>query len=189
MIHILDRTFARYITNEQIQENIEVLATQLNQDYAGKHPVMICILNGAFVFAADLTRKLSFQPEIIFARYASYDGMRTTGNVRELIGLTVNIQARDVILVEDIVDTGTTLYHVIPQILERGASTVRIAALLQKPSKLRAPIRVDYCAFSIPDEFIVGYGLDYNGMGRNYKDIYIAADQSPHNNKNTTHKQ
>lgn len=176
MIHILDRDFELSIPNETIQEKVKALAERLNEDYAGKNPVMVCILNGAFMFAADLVRNLNFQPEILFARFSSYEGMSSTGKVRELIGVNANLQARDVIIVEDIVDTGTTMYHLLPQFQSKGAKSVKIATFLQKPECLAVPLRVDYCAMEIPNEFIVGYGLDYNGMGRNYKDIYTVVE-------------
>ena len=176
MIRILDRNFELSIPHETIQEKVKELAQQLNKDYEGKNPVMVCILNGAFVFAADLVRHLTFQPEIIFARFSSYDGMVSTGVVKELLGVSANLLARDVIIVEDIVDTGTSMYSILPKFHNKGAKTVKIATLLQKPECLKVPLRVDYCAIQIPNDFIVGYGLDYNGMGRNYKDIYRVVD-------------
>ena len=172
MIKILDRKFELSITNDVIQEKVKALAEKLNKDYADKNPVMVCILNGAFMFAADLVRYLNFQPEILFAKFSSYEGMTSTGRVRELIGVNANIQARDVIIVEDIVDTGTTMYNLLPQFLSKGAKTVKIATFLQKPECLTVPLKVDYCAMEIPNDFIVGYGLDYNDMGRSLKDIY-----------------
>lgn len=174
MIRILDRDFQLTIPHEVIQEKVRSVAQRLNADYAGKHPVMIGILNGAFVFAADLVRYLDFQPEIVFARFSSYEGMSSTGKVRELLGVTANIQARDVLIVEDIVDSGTTMYHLLPQILAKGASSAKIVTFLQKPDCLTVPLKVDYCAMEVPNDFIVGYGLDYNGIGRNYRDIYTA---------------
>lgn len=172
MIRILDRNFELSIPHETIQEKVKVLAQQLNKDYEGKKPVMVCILNGAFVFAADLVRHLNFQPEIVFARFSSYDGMATTGIVKEHLAVDANLSDRDVLIVEDIVDTGITLYNILPKFQEKGAKTVKIVSFLQKPESLKVPLKVDYCAIQIPNEFIVGYGLDYNGMGRNYKDIY-----------------
>lgn len=176
MIRILDREFEKTIPQEEIQRRVKELAARLNRDYEGKNPVMVCILNGAFIFAADLVRELTFQPEIIFAKFSSYDGMKTTGVVRELIGVNANLQARDVIIVEDIVDTGKTMYDVLPMFMSKGCKSVRIACLLQKPDCLTVPLKVDYCAMEIPDDFIVGYGLDYNGMGRNYSDIYTVVE-------------
>ena len=176
MIRILDRNFELSITHETIQEKVKELAQQLNKDYEGKNPVMVCILNGAFIFAADLVRHLTFQPEIIFARFSSYDGMVSTGVVKELLGVNANLLARDVIIVEDIVDTGTSMYNILPKFQDKGAKTVKIATFLQKPESLKVPLKVDYCAIQIPNDFIVGYGLDYNGMGRNYRDIYKVVD-------------
>ena len=176
MIRILDRNFELSIPHETIQEKVKELAQQLNKDYEGKNPVMVCILNGAFVFAADLVRHLTFQPEIVFARFSSYDGMVSTGVVKELLGVNANLLARDVIIVEDIVDTGTSMYSILPKFHDKGAKTVKIATLLQKPECLKVPLKVDYCAIQIPNDFIVGYGLDYNGMGRNYRDIYKVVD-------------
>jgi hypoxanthine phosphoribosyltransferase len=176
MIRILDRQFELTYSHEFLQEKVKELADRLNADYEGKNPVMVCILNGAFIFAADLVRNLTFQPEIHFAKFSSYDGMHTTGKVKELIGIAANLQARDVIIVEDIVDTGTTMYNVMPQFLAKGAKSVKIATFLQKPDCLAVPLKVDYVALEIPNEFIVGYGLDYNGMGRNYRDIYTVVE-------------
>lgn len=172
-IHILDRDFEVFITDDVIQEKVKAVAERLNKDYAGKNPVMVCILNGAFVFASDLVRYITtFQPEILFARFASYDGVKTTGTVRELMGVSANLAGRDVIIVEDIVDTGITMKNVIPLFKGRGAENIAICAFLVKPGKLQVDLKVDYPAMEIPNDFIVGYGLDYNGIGRNYRDIY-----------------
>lgn len=172
-IHILDRDFALSISSEIIQEKVKVVADKLNKDYAGKNPVMVCILNGAFVFAADLVRYINtFQPEILFVRFASYDGVKSTGNVRELMGLNANLEGRDVIIVEDIVDTGTTMKNILPLFESKGASNIAICSFLLKPDKFKVDLNIDYVAMEIPNDFIVGYGLDYNGFGRNYRDIY-----------------
>ena len=177
-IKILDRTFHLSIPHETIQEKVKEVANRLNNDFEGKNPAMVCILNGAYMFAADLSRHLTFQPEIIFARFSSYEGMDTTGKVRELMGVTVNLHGRDVIIVEDIVDTGLTMHNVLPQFFAKGAKSVKICSFLQKPEKLQVDLKVDYVAIEIPNEFIVGYGLDYNGMGRNYKDIYTVVEDN-----------
>jgi hypoxanthine phosphoribosyltransferase len=174
-IHILDKDFKVSIKNETIQERVNALAERINQDYKGKNPIIICILNGAFMFAADLVRYLTFQPEILFARFSSYEGTETTGQVKEVMGITTSLAGRDVIIVEDIVDTGITMYNVLPLMRQKGASSIKIACLLQKPEKLQVDLAVDYCAMEIPNDFIVGYGLDYDGFGRNYKDIYSLA--------------
>ena len=174
-IRILDKDFEVSLKNETIQEKVKALSERINHDYEGKNPIMICILNGAFMFAADLVRYLSFQPEIVFARFASYEGTETTGKVTEVMGVTTSLAGRDVIVVEDIVDTGITMYNVLPLLRNKGASSIKIACLLQKPEKLQVDLTVDYCALEIPNDFIVGYGLDYDGFGRNYKDIYTLA--------------
>ncbi len=174
-IRILDKEFVVSMKNETIQEKVKALAERINHDYEGKNPIMICILNGAFMFAADLVRYLNFQPEIVFARFASYEGTETTGKVTEVMGVTTSLAGRDVIIVEDIVDTGITMYNVLPLIRNKEAASIKIACLLQKPDKLQVDLTVDYCAMEIPNDFIVGYGLDYDGFGRNYKDIYTLA--------------
>ncbi len=176
MITILDKNFELSIPADVIQEKVKAVAERLNKDYEGKNPAMVCILNGAYMFAADLSRYLTFQPEIIFAKFSSYDGMKSTGNVKELVGVTASLHGRDVIIVEDIVDTGTTMHSILPQFWAREASSVKICTFLQKPDKLEVDLKVDYCALEIPNDFIVGYGLDYNGMGRNYKDIYTVVE-------------
>ena len=121
-------------------------------------------------------RHLTFDHEIQFVKYSSYDGMDTTGDVKELIGLSIDIKDRDVIVVEDIIDTGTTMYNILPKLKEKGVKSVEIAVLLMKPGKLQVPLDVKYCAMEIPNEFIVGYGLDYDGVGRNYKSIYVVKE-------------
>lgn len=176
MIQILDKQFYLFITREQIDRDITAIAEKINADYAGRKPLLIGTLNGAFIFAADLVRKLNFEHEIQFTKISSYDGMDTTGEVKELIGLTVDITGRDVIIVEDIIDTGTTMSHLVPQLKAKGARSVEIAALLMKPGKLKVPLDVKYCAMEIPNEFIVGYGLDYDNYGRNYADIYVVKE-------------
>ena len=176
-IHILDKEFDLSIKNETIQERVKAVAERINHDYKGRNPLMVCILNGAFMFAADLVRYLDFQPEITFARFASYEGTNTTGKVTEVMGVTTSLAGRDIIIVEDIVDTGITMHNVVPLLKNKGASSVRIACMLQKPEKLQVDLKVDYCAMEIPNDFIVGYGLDYDGFGRNYKDIYTLAKE------------
>jgi hypoxanthine phosphoribosyltransferase len=167
MIRILDRNFELSIPHETIQEKVKELAQQLNKDYEGKNPVMVCILNGAFVFAADLVRHLTFQPEIIFARFSSYDGMVSTGVVKELLGVNANLLARDVIIVEDIVDTGNTLSTLRDIFEHRKSKSVKICSLLDKPDRREVEVDIDYVGFSVPDKFIVGYGLDWDQRYRN----------------------
>ena len=176
MIRIKDKSFEVSIPNEEIQQKVKALAEKMNEDYAGKNPVFVCILNGAFVFMADLVRYLDFQPDIVFAKYSSYEGMNTTGKVKEVLGVSVDLAGKDVVLVEDIIDTGITMSHVLPIFQAKGVASVKIATMLMKPEKLKCNIEVDYCAMEIPNDFIVGYGLDYDGLGRNYKDIYTVVE-------------
>lgn len=176
MITVNDKNFELFITAEEIQQKVKAVAERLSADYADKNPLLVVVLNGAFIFAADLVRCLNFDPEIQFVRFSSYSGMDTTGKVRELMGLTMDITGRDLVIVEDIVDTGVTLHHALPRLFERGARSVEICCLLMKPEKLRMPLQVKYCAMEIPSAFILGYGLDYDEHGRNYKDIYVVKE-------------
>ena len=176
MIRIKDKSFEVSIPNEEIQQKVKALAEKMNKDYAGKNPVFVCILNGAFVFMADLVRYLDFQPDVVFAKYSSYEGMNTTGKVKEVLGVSVDLEGKDVVLGEDIIDTGITMSHVLPIFQAKGVASVKIATMLMKPEKLKCNIKVDYCAMEIPNDFIVGYGLDYDGLGRNYKDIYTVVE-------------
>lgn len=176
MIQVKDKKFEVSITNEILQQKVKEVAEKLNKDYADKEPILVGILNGSFVFAADLVRNLTFDHEIHFAKFSSYEGMQTTGKVKELIGLNIDITGRDVILVEDIVDTGITMSNVVPQLKAKGAKSVEICTLLMKPEKLQVPLDVKYCAIEIENLFVLGYGLDYDGLGRNYKDLYVVCD-------------
>lgn len=173
---IRDKQFGLLVSREQIAERVAVLAERISADYKGRNPILLVVLNGAFVFAADLVRAFDMECEVQFVRYASYEGMDTTGEVRQLIGLSTDVKDRDVVVVEDIVDTGTTLQGMLPLLREKGAKSVEIATLLMKPDKLRFPLEVKYCAMEIPNRFIVGYGLDYDGVGRNWPDIYVVRD-------------
>ncbi len=176
MIQVKDKKFEISIPNEVLQQKISALADILNKDYEDKQPLLISILNGSFMFAADLVRYLNFQHEIQFAKFSSYEGTQTTGKVKELIGLTGDISGRDIIIVEDIVDTGITMSKLIPQIKAKGAKSVEICTLLMKPEKLQVELDVKYCAIEIDNLFVLGYGLDYDGLGRNYKDLYVVCD-------------
>jgi hypoxanthine phosphoribosyltransferase len=172
MIRIKDLDFEISIRQDEISSSIANIAEKMNQDYEDKCPLLLAILNGSFIFAADLVRRLTFEHEIQFVKLASYQGTESTGKVKELIGLNVDIADRDVIIVEDIVDTGKTMANLLPQIKDKGARSVEIATLLMKPEKLAVDLDVKYCAIEIPNDFIVGYGLDYDGLGRQYPDIY-----------------
>ncbi|MBP6431993.1 MAG: hypoxanthine phosphoribosyltransferase [Ferruginibacter sp.] len=171
-IQVFDKTFEPYITVAQINEQIKKLATELNNDYAGKRPLFIAILNGSFMFASDLFKELTIEAEICFIKLASYKGTKSTGNVITSIGLDIPLTDRHVIIVEDIVDTGKTLNEFLPQLINQQPATLKIAALLHKPEALQHPIKIDYLGFEVPNKFLLGYGLDYDGLGRNLKEIY-----------------
>lgn len=172
MITVDNLQFELFIPEAEVRRRIAEVARRIEEDYAGRTPVLIGILNGAFIFAADLVRELGIGHEIHFAKVASYEGTESTGCVRELIGVDVPLEGRDVIVVEDIVDTGYTMAHLLESLKRSGARSVEVCTLLMKPGKLRVPLSVKYCAMEIPNEFILGYGLDYNNLGRGMKDIY-----------------
>lgn len=172
-IQVKDKIFTIYLSSERIQSRIAELADTINHDYAGKKPLLLCVLNGAFMFAADLMKRLTIECEISFVRVKSYEGTQSTGKVKELLGLTEEIVNRDVILIEDIVDTGHTLSLLLKDLQSRQPASLRTAILLHKPESVKVPLILDYVAFEIPNDFIVGYGLDYDGLGRNLNDIYV----------------
>jgi hypoxanthine phosphoribosyltransferase len=171
-IQVLDKTFEPYLKEAAIQEKITELAGQLNQDYAGKRPLFLSVLNGAFLFTADLFKQITIEAEVSFIKLASYKGTSSTGNVITAIGLDINVKDRHIIILEDIIDTGKTLHHYLPQLENMQPASVKIAVLLNKKEALQYPVQVDYTCFDIPNKFVVGYGLDYDGLGRNSRDIY-----------------
>jgi hypoxanthine phosphoribosyltransferase len=171
-IRIRDKTFKPYISEEDISRKVHEMAAALERDYRDKNPIFIAILNGAFLFAADLFKSLSIDAEISFIKLASYKGMKSSGHVISVIGLDIDIFNRHVVILEDIVDTGKTLHEFLPQLWHQQPASIRIAALLHKPAAKAFPVIVDYTGFEIPDKFVVGYGLDYNGLGRNTAAIY-----------------
>jgi len=171
-IKVHDKTFDIYLSEAQIQQRVKEIAETINKDYEGKRPLIIAILNGSFMFAADLFKHLTISTEISFIKLASYRGMKSTGNVVTSIGLDAELFGKDVIIIEDIVDTGKTLYNFLPKLKDHHPASLKIAALLHKPDATKFPLHLDYVGFSIPDKFVIGYGLDYDGMGRNLKEIY-----------------
>jgi len=170
-IKVHDKTFITYITSQEIDKQVARVASEINRDYHGKRPLFIAILNGAFIFAADLFKYITLEAEICFIKLASYKGVKSTGKVITAIGLDVDLYKREVIIVEDIVDTGKTLSQFLPQLEHHHPASLSIASLLHKPDAMIHPIKIDYLGFTIPDRFVVGYGLDYDGLGRNIKEI------------------
>lgn len=170
-VKIKDKTFRTSITEEQIKQRIKELADQINHDLEGKNPLFIGVLNGSFIFAADLIREITIPSEISFVKLASYEGILSTGKVKEVMGLNEDITGRTVVIIEDIVDTGRTMRQMLDLLRVRRPAEVHICTLFVKPDKLEEPIDIDYAAFSIPNDFIVGYGLDYDQQGRGLKEI------------------
>jgi hypoxanthine phosphoribosyltransferase len=171
-IRILDKNFREFLTEKVIQERIEELAMQINKELAGKEVVFLGILNGAFLFAADLFRRIDFQAKISFVKLASYQGTSSSGSIKELIGWNEDIKNKTIVVVEDIVDTGNTLERIVDELVIRKAAEIRIAAMLYKPDAYTKDIPLDYIGFEIPNDFVVGFGLDYDGFGRNLPSVY-----------------
>jgi hypoxanthine phosphoribosyltransferase len=171
-IRVHDKTFDIFLSEAAIQERVQKIAETINKEYTGKRPLFIAILNGSFMFAADLFKHLTIDTEISFIKLASYKGMKSTGNVITSIGLDVDLFGKDVIIIEDIVDTGKTLYNFLPKLKHQHPASLKIVALLHKPEATKFPLSLDYIGFAIPDKFVIGYGLDYDGMGRNLREIY-----------------
>ena len=173
-----DLNFQVFLTSESIAERVASLAQQLSTDYQGQRPLIIGVLNGAFVFVADLVRQCDFECEVAFVRLASYDGTASSGEIKTVYGLDIPLEGRHVIVVEDIVDSGRMLHHFRDTLRAKNPASVRLAALLLKPEALQFPLTVDYLGFEIADKFVVGYGLDYDGLCRNLPDIYqLAPDE------------
>ena len=172
-IHLRDKDFELFITDAEIQAAVERMAQQIVSDMAGKRPLFVGILNGAFMFVTDLMRALNGAYELTFARYSSYAGTSSTGVLQEVMPISVDVKGRTIILLEDIIDTGFTMSQVMAKLREQGAEEVRLATMLFKPESLKVDLKPDYVGLQIPSAFIVGHGLDYDGMGRAYRDIYV----------------
>ena len=176
IVKIKDLTFKTFIPEDEIQKNVKQVADKINHDLAGKNPLFLAVLNGSFVFAADLMRYITIPCEISFVKLASYQGTTSTGTIKEVIGLNEDLAGRTIVIVEDIVDTGFTMKRMVESLGTRGPKSIHICTLLLKPGKLQVPLNIEYAAMSIPNDFIVGYGLDYYQQGRNLRDIYTLVD-------------
>ncbi len=171
-IQVHDKYFKPFISKEAIGQRVQELGKRIDQDYAGLNPLFLAILNGSFIFAADLFRCITIPAEISFIKLASYKGTTSTGSVVTAIGMEENLHNRHVVLLEDIIDTGKTLHSFLPEITSRHPASIKIASFLTKPDALKHDIRADYLGFEVPNKFVVGYGLDYDGHGRNLPELY-----------------
>ena len=169
-VKVLDKTFKIFIPEEEIKKRVKAVAEKINHDMAGKNPLLLAVLNGSFIFAADLMREITIPCEISFVKLASYQGTTSTGKIKEVIGRTV-------VIVEDIVDTGFTMKRMVESLGTRHPESIHICTLLVKPGKLQVPLNIEYAAMEIPNDFILGYGLDYDQQGRQLKDIYVLDEE------------
>lgn len=176
IIKIKDKTFKTSISESEIRQRVKELAARISSDMEGMNPIFLVVLNGSFIFAADLLRELTIPCEVSFVKLASYEGTDSTGVVKEVIGLTTDLTGRNLVIVEDIVDTGRTMKQMLESLGTHHPATVSICTLFVKPEKLVVPLDIAYAAFSIPNDFIVGYGLDYDQQGRGLKEIYSLAE-------------
>jgi len=172
VVKLKDKHFKRFLPSDDIERAVNFIGDKMNSDFAGKKPLFISVLNGSFLFAADLMKTLTIDCEITFVKLASYQGTQTTGKVRTLIGFDKEITNRTVVILEDIVDTGNTLEVLVARLKELNPLEIKVAALLYKPEAYTKDIPVDYVGFKVGNDFLVGYGLDYDGLGRNLRDIY-----------------
>ncbi|EFB33034.1 hypoxanthine phosphoribosyltransferase [Segatella oris] len=177
IVKIKDLTFKTFIPESEIQQRVKAVAEKINKDLDGKNPLLLAVLNGSFVFAADLIRNITIPCEISFVKLASYQGTTSTGKIKEVIGLNEDLTGRTVVIVEDIVDTGFTMKRMIETLGTRHPESIHICSLLVKPDKLQVPLDIEYAAIEIPNDFIVGYGLDYDQQGRQLRDIYTIVDK------------
>jgi len=176
-IKIHDKEFRISYPEAEIMKNVEAVAERINRDMAGKNPLFLAVLNGSFIFAADLMRKITIPCEISFVKLASYQGTMSTGKIKEVFGINEDISGRTVIILEDIVESGLTMKRMIDTLGTRNPASIHICTLLLKPERLKVDLNVEYAAMSIPNDFIVGYGLDYDQQGRNLRDIYTLVEE------------
>ena len=176
-IQVLDKKFKPYISAEELNKRIKEIADGINKDYEGKKPIFIAILNGSFMFASDLFKAISIDAEICFIKLASYKGTKSSGQVITAIGLDMDLFGRDIVILEDIIDTGKTLSTFIPQLQHQQPHSLKVCSMLHKPEATEYPITIDYLGFTVPDKFLLGYGLDYDGLGRNLPEIYQLVEE------------
>ena len=176
IVKIKDKTFKTSITEAEIKQRVKELAIKISNDMKGKNPLLLGVLNGSFIFAADLMREMTIPCEISFVKLASYQGITSTGRIHEVLGINEDLTDRHVVIVEDIVDTGRTMKQMIESLGTRHLASIHICTLFVKPDKLEEPLDIEYAAFSIPNDFIVGYGLDYDQQGRWLKEIYTLVE-------------
>ena len=171
-ITLHDKSFVPYLSDAELQVGIQKVADQINKDYKGKKPLFLAVLNGAFMFTSDLLKKIDLECEVSFVKLSSYSQMNSSGNVKELIGLTQDIEGRDILVLEDIIDTGNSMASILPGLREKNPNSVELVTLLHKPEALQKDLFIKYIAFNIPNKFVVGYGLDYDQLGRNIPNLY-----------------
>ncbi|MBQ1581696.1 MAG: hypoxanthine phosphoribosyltransferase [Prevotella sp.] len=176
IVKIKDKTFKTFIPEEKILESIKVIADRINEDMKDKNPLFMAVLNGSFIFAADLMRMITIPCQISFVKLASYQGTTSTGKITEVFGVNEDLSGRTIVIVEDIVDTGLTMKRMIESLGTRNPESVHICTLLLKPDKLQVDLDIEYAAMEIPNDFIVGYGLDYDQEGRGLRDIYTIVE-------------
>lgn len=169
-----EKEFTPYLPAAQLAAAVRAVAARINEDYAGRNPLFVAVLNGSFMFAADLLKHVTVDCEIAFIRFASYEGTRRSGQLKELLGLHEDVRGRHVIILEDIVDTGHTMRALLTQLAEKEPASLEVATLFFKPASLQHDLDLRYVGLEIPNDFIVGYGLDYDGLGRNLPDVYVA---------------
>lgn len=172
-VRLKDKSFQLFIDSKELNYSIESLSNKINQDYSDREPIFLCVLNGAFVFAAELVKRFNHECQVSFVKLSSYKGVQSSGTINSLIGLNEDIKGKDVIIVEDIVDTGQTIANIVENILNKNPRSIEVATLLYKPKSYQKQISIKYKAIEIGNDFIVGFGLDYNGLGRNLEEIYI----------------
>jgi len=176
-IRVHDKVFEKYLSEKQILASIDVIAEAINSDYADKNPIFLSILNGSFMFTSDLLKRITRPSELTFLKLASYQGTSSTGKVKVLVGLNESLVNRDVIILEDIVDSGHTMVKLIEQVQSHNPASIKVATFLFKPDACKIDVPLDYVGMRIPNDFIVGYGLDYDGLGRNFPDIYSLVEE------------